>query len=164
MLQRLALSDMDAAAHIHRIAFDRALPALAGLHTPEEDRSFFRERVFAECELWGAFGGAGMIGMIAFRKDWIDQLYVLPEGRGSARRFCSARKLPSNALSSGPSSATCRRAAFTRRGGLRWCGRLTARAMKRRSLMRSICGRDEMRLPYSRDPIFHDIHGLGHEP
>ena len=136
MLQRLALSDMDAAAHIHRIAFDRALPALAGLHTPEEDRSFFRERVFAECELWGAFGGAGMIGMIAFRKDWIDQLYVLPEGR---------------------------RAAFTRRGGLRWCGRLTARAMKRRSLMRSICGRDEMRLPYSRDPIFHDIHGLGHE-
>jgi len=82
MLQRLALSDMDAAAHIHRIAFDRALPALAGLHTPEEDRSFFRERVFAECELWGAFGGAGMIGMIAFRKDWIDQLYVLPEVQG----------------------------------------------------------------------------------
>jgi len=35
MLQQLALSDMAAAAHIHRIAFDRALPALAGLHTPE---------------------------------------------------------------------------------------------------------------------------------
>lgn len=82
MLRRLALSDMDAAARIHRIAFDRALPALAGLHTPEEDRSFFRERVFAECELWGAFGGGGMIGMIAFRKDWIDQLYVLPEAQG----------------------------------------------------------------------------------
>ncbi len=82
MLRRLQLSDMDAAARIHRVAFDRALPALAGLHTPEEDRWFFRERVFAECELWGAFADAGMTGMIAFRKDWIDQLYVLPEEQG----------------------------------------------------------------------------------
>jgi GNAT superfamily N-acetyltransferase len=82
MLRRLELSDMDTAARIHRIAFDRALPGLAGLHTKEEDRNFFRERVFAECELWGAFGDAGMTGMIAFRKDWIDQLYVLPEAQG----------------------------------------------------------------------------------
>jgi len=82
MLRRLELSDMDAAARIHRIAFDRALPGLAGLHTPEEDRSFFREHVFAACELWGAFGDAGMAAMIAFRKDWIDQLYVLPEAQG----------------------------------------------------------------------------------
>jgi len=48
----------------------------------KRDRNFFRERVFAECELWGAFGDAGMTGMIAFRKDWIDQLYVLPEAQG----------------------------------------------------------------------------------
>jgi GNAT superfamily N-acetyltransferase len=82
MLRQLELSDMDAAARIHRIAFDQALPMLAGLHTAEEDRGFFRERVFAECELWGAFGDAGMDGMIAFRKDWIDQLYVLPEAQG----------------------------------------------------------------------------------
>jgi GNAT superfamily N-acetyltransferase len=82
MLRRLQLSDMDAAARVHRIAFDRALPTLAGLHTPEEDRWFFRERVFVECELWGAFGHAGMTGMIAFRKDWIDQLYVLPQAQG----------------------------------------------------------------------------------
>jgi GNAT superfamily N-acetyltransferase len=81
-VRRLELPDMDAAARIHRIAFDRALPALAGLHTPKEDRSFFRERVFAECELWGAFGDAGLAGMIAFRKDWIDQLYVLPDAQG----------------------------------------------------------------------------------
>jgi GNAT superfamily N-acetyltransferase len=80
-VRRLELPDMDVAARIHRIAFDRALPALAGLHTPEEDRSFFRKRVFAECELWGAFGDVGMAGMIAFRKDWIDQLYVLPEAQ-----------------------------------------------------------------------------------
>ena len=82
MPRRLELSDMDAAARVHRVALDQALPALAGLHTPEEDRWFFRERVFVACELWGAFDGAGMTGMIAFRNEWIDQLYVLPEAQG----------------------------------------------------------------------------------
>ena len=36
------LADMDAAAVVRRAAFDQALPWLAGLHTPEEDRQFFR--------------------------------------------------------------------------------------------------------------------------
>jgi hypothetical protein len=47
-LRKLALADMDAAATVHRAAFDAALPWLAGLHTPEEDRGFFRERVLVE--------------------------------------------------------------------------------------------------------------------
>lgn len=32
MPRRLALADMDAAARVHRRAFDQALPTLAGLH------------------------------------------------------------------------------------------------------------------------------------
>jgi GNAT superfamily N-acetyltransferase len=82
MLRRLELDDMDAAARVLRTAFDQALPSLAGLHTPEQDQWFFRERVFATCEVWGAFDGSGMIGMVAFRGDWIDQLYVLPQAQG----------------------------------------------------------------------------------
>lgn len=82
-MRRLELEDMDAAARVLRTSFDAALPPLAGLHTPEEDRWFFRERVFTTCEVWGAFDGAAMTGMIAFRKDWIDHLYVLP---GAQRR------------------------------------------------------------------------------
>jgi GNAT superfamily N-acetyltransferase len=81
-LRRLELHDMDAAARIHRAAFDQALPALAGLHTPEADRWFFRERVFPGCLLWGAFDDAGMTGIVAFREGWIDQLYVLPVAQG----------------------------------------------------------------------------------
>jgi GNAT superfamily N-acetyltransferase len=148
MLRRLELSDMDVAARIHRIAFDRALPGLAGLHTPEEDRSFFREHVFAACELWGAFGDAGMAGMIAFRKDWIDQLYVLPEaqGRGIGSSLLRRAQTSFDHLQLWPSSATGPRAASTKRAALRWCGKPTARAMRKRSLMRSICGRGEMRL------------------
>jgi GNAT superfamily N-acetyltransferase len=82
MLRRLVLEDMDAAARVLRASFDAALPSLAGLHTPDEDRWFFRERVFKTCAVWGAFDAAAMIGIIAFRNDWIDQLYVLPEAQG----------------------------------------------------------------------------------
>jgi GNAT superfamily N-acetyltransferase len=82
MLRQLELADMDEAARLHRAAFDQALPWLAGLHTPEEDRWFFRERVFGSCEVWGAFDGGLMTGMLAFRNDWIDQLYVLPDAQG----------------------------------------------------------------------------------
>jgi GNAT superfamily N-acetyltransferase len=78
MLRQLKLDDMDAAARVVRTAFDQAIPSLAGLHTPEEDQWFFRERVFETCEVWGAFDGAAMRGIIAFREGWIDQLYVLP--------------------------------------------------------------------------------------
>ena len=82
MLRKLALTDMDAAALVHRAAFDDALPALAGLHTSAEDRWFFRERVFRTCELWGSFDQFQLRGMIAFREGWIDQLYVLPSAQG----------------------------------------------------------------------------------
>ena len=87
LVRQLELADMDEAARVHRLAFDQALPWLAGLHTPDEDRWFYRERMFKLCTLWGAFHGGAMTGIIAFRKDWIEQLYVRPnaqrQGAGS---------------------------------------------------------------------------------
>ncbi|WP_407154443.1 GNAT family N-acetyltransferase [Bradyrhizobium sp. STM 3557] len=82
MLRRLALSDMDEAARVHRAAFDVAMPWLAGLHTPDEDCWFYRERVFPTCEVWGSFAADELTGMIAFRDGWIEQLYVLPRAQG----------------------------------------------------------------------------------
>jgi putative acetyltransferase len=82
MLRRLAIEDMDAAAVVHRTSFDQALPPLAGLHTPAEDRWFFRERMFPTCQLWGSFSDRELVGFIAFREDWIDQLYILPTWQG----------------------------------------------------------------------------------
>jgi putative acetyltransferase len=81
-LRRLSLKDMDAAAAVHRASFDHALPWLAGLHTPAEDRAFYRTRVFKSCEVWGAERQSKLVGIIAFRRDWIDQLYVLPDAQG----------------------------------------------------------------------------------
>jgi GNAT superfamily N-acetyltransferase len=81
-IRQLELADMGAAARVHRLAFDHALPWLTGLHTPDEDRWFYRERMFKTCTLWGTFDRDVMTGMIAFCDDWIEQLYVLPEAQG----------------------------------------------------------------------------------
>jgi putative acetyltransferase len=95
-LTQLDLADMDAAAHVHRVALDERLPWLAGLYTPEEDRWFFRERVLPACAVWGALRGGQIVGFVAFRQGWIDHLYVLPDaqrqGVGAAllRIACSA--------------------------------------------------------------------------
>ncbi|PDT81450.1 GNAT family N-acetyltransferase [Sinorhizobium sp. BJ1] len=81
---RLGRELADEAARVLRVSFDERLPSLAGLHTPEEDSWFFRNRVFQDCSVWGIFGGDGLVGIVAFRPGWIDQLYVLPahQGRG----------------------------------------------------------------------------------
>jgi GNAT superfamily N-acetyltransferase len=86
-LTQLSRDDMGEVARLHRASFDAALPWLAGLHTPEEDHAFFRDRVYAECEVWGATeAGAAevsaLLGFIAFRDGFIDQLYVLPQAQG----------------------------------------------------------------------------------
>lgn len=101
-LRQLALDDMDQAAAVHRAAFDDALPTLTGLHTPEEDRWFFRERMFTTCELWGSFDDQQLVGIIAFREGWIDQLYVLPSaqrrGIGTALLQIAKERFPSLSL------------------------------------------------------------------
>jgi GNAT superfamily N-acetyltransferase len=94
IIRQLELADMDAAAGVHRTAFDHALPWLTGLHTLDEDRWFYRERVFTGCQVHGAFEGGALAAIIAFRSDWIDQLYVLPEvqGRGTGSELLQVAK------------------------------------------------------------------------
>jgi putative acetyltransferase len=80
--RKLALKDMSAAAAVHRASFDRALPWLTGRHTPEEDAAFYRTQMFPACQIWGAEKQSKLVGIIAFRKDWVDQLYILPDAQG----------------------------------------------------------------------------------
>jgi putative acetyltransferase len=98
-LRPLSRSEMDQAALVHRTAFDERLPWLAGLHTPEEDRAFFCDRVFAECQVWGALDPE-LMGFIAFREGWIDQLYVLPsrQRRGAGRALLRIAQAASPSL------------------------------------------------------------------
>lgn len=100
MLRPLALTDMGAAAQVHRAAFDRAMPWLVGLHTPDEDHWFYRERVFPTCRVWGRFDGGELGGIIAFRDGWIEQLYVRPaaQGRGVGTELLDIAKGASERL------------------------------------------------------------------
>ncbi|MBC9878268.1 GNAT family N-acetyltransferase [Bradyrhizobium sp. INPA01-394B] len=100
MLRLLALTDMSAAAHIHRLAFDQAMPWLAGLHTPDEDCWFYSERIFPTCRVWGHFDGDELCGIIAFQAGWIEQLYVHPaaHGRGVGTELLNIAKAASDRL------------------------------------------------------------------
>ncbi|MDE1992428.1 MAG: GNAT family N-acetyltransferase [Rhizobiaceae bacterium] len=80
-IRKLELADMPAAALVHRTSFNERLPTLAGLHTPEEDAGFWSGAVFKDCDVWGAEEGGRLVGVIAFLRDWIDQLYVLPDAQ-----------------------------------------------------------------------------------
>jgi GNAT superfamily N-acetyltransferase len=93
-IRKLHLADIPAAALVHRIAFDERLPWIAGLHTPDEDRDFWSVHVFRDCVVWGAEEEGALVGVIAFREDWIDQLYVLPraQGRGVGNRLLDVAK------------------------------------------------------------------------
>lgn len=81
-LRRLGAQDMPAAAIVHRTSFDARLPRLAGLHTPDEDHDYWSGPLFDSCEIWGAEQANALVGVIAFRQGWIDQLYILPEAQG----------------------------------------------------------------------------------
>jgi GNAT superfamily N-acetyltransferase len=96
VLKRLTLDEMDQAAIILRTSFDERLPWLAGLHTPEEDRAYFRNHLFPACQLWGAAND----DIIAFRPGWIDQLYVLPncQRRGAGDALLNLAKAASTSL------------------------------------------------------------------
>lgn len=98
-MRRLTLDDMDHAARVLRTSFDDRFPWLIGLHTPEEDRDYFREQVFPNCEIWGAFD-EHMVGIITFRQGWIDQLYVLPQyqGQGAGSALLKMAKAASDSL------------------------------------------------------------------
>jgi len=86
-VRRLAETEMDEAARVLRLSFDNQYPWLTGLHTPDEDRTFFRDILYPSCQIWSAIA-EGLIGIVAFRPGMIEQLYVLPghqgQGIGSA--------------------------------------------------------------------------------
>jgi putative acetyltransferase len=81
-LRRALREESDAVAALFRLSRLTALPCLPDLHTPDEDRAFFRDRVFAECSVWVAPCEGSLAGFCAFRDGWVDHLYVAPEQYG----------------------------------------------------------------------------------
>ena len=91
MLRQLAIEETDQAAAVLRASFDQALPTLAGLHTPDEDRWFFRERVFAECQIWGYFNDRNWSVLLRFAKDGSTNFTYCRHGNAVASGLLSCR-------------------------------------------------------------------------
>jgi putative acetyltransferase len=78
VIRRANVDESDEVAALVRSSKETAMPFLPALHTAEEDRAFFRDRVFADCEVWVGECDGALAGMCAFREGWIDQLFVDP--------------------------------------------------------------------------------------
>jgi putative acetyltransferase len=76
------------AADIHRRAGAVMPDYDTSLHTAAEYVDFYRDVVFKDCMVVGAFDGETLVAVMATRAGWIDHLYVEPsrhgEGIGSA--------------------------------------------------------------------------------
>jgi putative acetyltransferase len=76
---RMSRDHAAAAGAIHRRAVATIPSYPVSLHTAEEFTAFYRDTVFAECTIWGAFENGLLQGHIAIRTGWIDHLYVDPD-------------------------------------------------------------------------------------
>src|SRR5208282_5873676 len=71
-------------------ASGRAMPDLPVLHTPAEDLNFYTTAVFPHTDLRLLEWSGMIVGFIAFRPGWVDQLYIHPDGQ---RRGLGSRLL-----------------------------------------------------------------------
>jgi putative acetyltransferase len=99
VLIRPALAhDMAEVARVFRTSFSQAMPWIPTLHTPQEDIGYF-EGLFARSSIFVADQGRRVVGFIAFDRDMVSQLYLLPEaqrqGIGSRLLVIAQERSPS---------------------------------------------------------------------
>lgn len=68
LIRPAKLEEAEEIAALSRTSRAHFLPYLPQLHTPEEDKAFFRNTVFSECEVWGAEEGARLSGFALSRR------------------------------------------------------------------------------------------------
>lgn len=92
--RQLTLTDMVAASNVFRSAFDAKFQWLAGRHAQREDQAFWSGYLLSNCVIWGAGRQDELLGVIAFREGWVDQLYILPhmQRRGIGSRLLDIAK------------------------------------------------------------------------
>jgi GNAT superfamily N-acetyltransferase len=82
LIRFLSIEETQAAAVIARRAM-RTVPCFQEeLHTPDEDRAFWRDHVFSSCKILGAYDGNRLLGQVALATGWIHHLHVDPDWQG----------------------------------------------------------------------------------
>ncbi|WP_432254348.1 N-acetyltransferase family protein [Limimaricola sp. AA108-03] len=77
-IRQAVSAESDAVAAIARKSRSHFLPYLPDLHSFDDDKKFYRNSVFLECDVWVAIENEHIIGFCAFQKGWVDHLYLLP--------------------------------------------------------------------------------------
>ena len=83
ILRRASLADAGEIGRLHHRTMRTSLPFLPDLHTAAETEGFVAGVLMPACELWVAEGQGAVLGYIAFKPGWIEQLYVAPEHQGA---------------------------------------------------------------------------------
>jgi len=105
-------ADADQVADIDLAARAEALPTVRWAHTPDEVRAWIANVMLPGGKVWVAEEAGVVVGYLAMKDDWVDQLYVRP---GYWRR--------------GIGTTLIRHAKQLRPDGLRlWCFQVNARA------------------------------------
>jgi len=82
VLRRATVTDADAVADVWLRSYAVALPTVRRAHSDDEVRGWIRNVVVPRYETWLAVAEVGVVGMMALRNDWMDQLYLEPQWRG----------------------------------------------------------------------------------
>src|ERR671932_421047 len=87
-------SDADEIAALFRASRQAAMPWLPDLHSPDEDRWFFAERVLPECEVLVVRRTGRVLRFLALRGSEVEHLYVHPSAqrRGVGTELLEAAK------------------------------------------------------------------------
>ena len=80
--RRARPEDVEAIAALSRTARAEAMPWLPLLHTPEEERDFFRWQVETGHEVWVVEVGGRVAGFASMHEGVLNHLYVAPEHQG----------------------------------------------------------------------------------
>jgi GNAT superfamily N-acetyltransferase len=94
-LRRAEPVDAEAVAGVLITSRRDAYPAIpASVHPDGETRTWVREHLLPDCEVWVATVDGTVVAVLALHDDWVEQLYVLSEwsGRGVGGRLLDHAK------------------------------------------------------------------------
>ena len=92
-LRRATVEDAAAVAEVFLTSF-HATYAFPLAHTDDEVRSWIRDRLIPNDEVWVAVDRERVVAMLALTPGWLDQLYVAPDrlGEGLGRQLMALAK------------------------------------------------------------------------
>ena len=92
-VRRATVEDAPAVADVFLDSF-HATYAFPLAHTDDDVRSWIRERLIPNDEVWVAVDEERVVGLLALAPGWLEQLYVAPDrlGQGIGRRLMEVAK------------------------------------------------------------------------